>query len=160
MKYKYWRGTPDLEMKGNNVFVAGTNTEGRHGKGAAKLALEFGAKYGQARGLQGNAYGLVTKNLTAGYLEKSTGIVYERYGERSVSPEQIRANIQELYDFAISRPELIFHLGYRFWGNPDGTAKRSLNGYDSLEMYRMFTVDIDVPDNIRFHESFKFLELS
>lgn len=158
MKYKYWKGTADLEMVGNNIFVAGTNPSGIHGAGAAKLALQFGAKFGQGRGLQGNAYGLVTKNLTPGYVEKATGITYEKAGYRSVSPEQIRANVQELYDFARTRPELIFHLGYRYWGWPDGTPKKSLNGYNSLEIYKLFTKDIEVPENIRFHESFRFLE--
>jgi hypothetical protein len=38
----------------NVVFVFGSNTEGRHGAGAAKVAKDkFGAKYGQAKGMQG-----------------------------------------------------------------------------------------------------------
>jgi hypothetical protein len=158
-KYQYWRGTADLEMKGNNCLVFGSNPQGIHGAGAALLAVQIaGAKYGQGRGLQGNAYGLVTKNLTVGYTEKVTGITYPTKGYRSVSPEQIRVNIQELYDFALTRPELIFHLGYRYWGWPNGSPKKSLNGYNSKEMWDLFTKNMEVPDNIRFHESFKFLE--
>ena len=52
--------TPDE----NTVFVFGSNPEGRHGAGAAKIAREqFGAIYGQGEGLQGNAYALPTKRI-------------------------------------------------------------------------------------------------
>ena len=54
-------------LKPNEVFVFGSNTEGRHGKGAAKTAVDnFGAKYGQAEGPQGQSYAIVTKNLKEG----------------------------------------------------------------------------------------------
>lgn len=44
------------------VFVFGSNLAGRHGKGAAKWALENrGAKYGQGWGMQGNSYAIPTK---------------------------------------------------------------------------------------------------
>jgi hypothetical protein len=42
--------TPDniRELPPNYVFVFGSNYAGRHGRGAAKLALQkFGAKYGK-----------------------------------------------------------------------------------------------------------------
>lgn len=46
------------------IFVFGSNREGRHGLGAALHALEqWGAVLGQAEGLQGNSYGIVTKEL-------------------------------------------------------------------------------------------------
>jgi hypothetical protein len=44
------------------VFVFGSNEAGRHGKGAAKLARQWGAKAGQAEGMQGSTYALPTKN--------------------------------------------------------------------------------------------------
>jgi hypothetical protein len=44
------------------VFVFGSNLSGKHGKGAAKTALnKYGAKWGQAAGLQGQSYGIPTK---------------------------------------------------------------------------------------------------
>lgn len=47
-----------------NIFVFGSNTQGRHGKGAALEArLKHGAIYGQSRGLQGNSYAIITKDL-------------------------------------------------------------------------------------------------
>jgi hypothetical protein len=45
------------------IFVFGSNLAGRHGAGGAKDALDyFGAIYGQASGLQGNSYGIPTKD--------------------------------------------------------------------------------------------------
>ena len=46
------------------IFVFGSNTEGRHGKGAALYAKNHcGAIEGQAEGLQGNSYAIITKEL-------------------------------------------------------------------------------------------------
>tara|TARA_B100001063_G_C16486289_1_gene415140 strand:- start:137 stop:532 length:396 start_codon:yes stop_codon:yes gene_type:complete len=49
-------------IESNEIFVFGSNEAGRHGKGAAKTALKFGAKYNIARGLCGNTYAIPTKN--------------------------------------------------------------------------------------------------
>ena len=46
----------------NQIFVFGSNEAGRHGKGAAKTAIKWGAIYGQGEGLQGRTYGIPTKN--------------------------------------------------------------------------------------------------
>lgn len=47
----------------DRVFVFGSNTKGRHGKGAAEAALkDYGAIYGQAEGLQGRSYGIPTRD--------------------------------------------------------------------------------------------------
>jgi hypothetical protein len=51
-------------LKEGEVFVFGSNLAGRHGKGAAKQALTWGAKWGQASGLQGRTYGIPTKNAS------------------------------------------------------------------------------------------------
>jgi hypothetical protein len=60
------RVTPDniTELKDHEVFVFGSNESGRHGKGAAKTAMKWGAKYGQAKGLQGKTYGIPTVNAS------------------------------------------------------------------------------------------------
>ncbi len=45
------------------VWVFGSNTGGRHGKGAAAVAhRNFGARYGVGCGRTGNAYAIPTKN--------------------------------------------------------------------------------------------------
>ena len=45
------------------VFVFGSNLAGRHGKGAAKYAVQaYGAIYGQGEGRQGQSYAIPTKD--------------------------------------------------------------------------------------------------
>ena len=62
-KRQYYEG--DIMPSENTIFVFGSNPEGRHGSGSAKIALlHFGAIYGQGEGLQGNSYALPTKDLT------------------------------------------------------------------------------------------------
>lgn len=57
------RTTPFVtELKENEVFVFGSNESGRHGRGAAKQAKQWGARYGQAEGLQGKTYAIPTVN--------------------------------------------------------------------------------------------------
>jgi len=47
----------------NTIFVFGSNEAGRHGKGAALHARKnYGARYGQSSGLQGNSYAIPTKD--------------------------------------------------------------------------------------------------
>lgn len=51
-----------------DIFVFGSNKAGRHGKGAARYALEnYNAEYGVGEGLTGYAYAIPTKgqNLEA-----------------------------------------------------------------------------------------------
>jgi hypothetical protein len=50
------------ELKDNEIFVFGSNESGIHGAGAAKLALYWGAKWGQGVGLQGKTYAIPTKD--------------------------------------------------------------------------------------------------
>lgn len=54
----------DITPEPNTIFVFGSNPEGRHGLGAAKIArLYFGAKYGIGEGFQGKSYAIPTKDL-------------------------------------------------------------------------------------------------
>lgn len=55
--------TPDnITVLGHrDIFVFGSNLAGRHGGGAARIALNrFGAIYGHGEGLQGNSYAIPT----------------------------------------------------------------------------------------------------
>lgn len=46
------------------IFVFGSNLAGRHGKGAAKYAVDhFQAVYGVGEGRTGNAYAIPTKDI-------------------------------------------------------------------------------------------------
>ena len=137
-----------VSLSPNEIFVFGSNPEGRHGKGSAKIAKEkFGAQYGVGRGLTGRCYALPTKNLTANYFEKSTGITYSQYGEKSISKEQIKDNIKDLYEFAEENWNVRFYIAYNY-------TDTNLNGYTGDEMFEMFSSH-KIPNNIIFHESFK-----
>lgn len=83
------------ELNSNDIVVFGSNTEGRHGKGMAKFVKDYcGAVYGQARGIQGNSYAIVTKDL--------------KIGEKSIELSDIGNEIQQFLEFAHSRPDLTF----------------------------------------------------
>jgi len=136
---KYYKGNIVPETK--IVFVFGSNPEGRHGAGAAKIAREkFGAMYGCGEGLQGNSYALPTKDLR----------VTENNGLRSISREDIIKNIQKLYCCASVNPALTFFVAYR------NTDKMSLNGYTGYEMIDMFNEAGPRPANIIVSEEWAF----
>ena len=82
--------TPDYitELKENEIFVFGSNLQGMHGGGAARLAYEkFGAIWGQGVGLQGQSYGIPTMHG----------------GVNAIKPY-----VDEFIEFAKSHPELTF----------------------------------------------------
>lgn len=153
---KFWSGDKIEKLQENEIFVFGSNPTGFHGWGGAKSAVNFGAKNRVGRGLCGQTYALVTKNLKgqAGYLEESTGIVYDKEDYKSVSPEMIIANIKEMYDCARQNPHLEFIITYKREQWPNGSEKKSLNGYTPSEMIDMFIAN-EIPDNIVFHDSYK-----
>ena len=139
-KYPYYTG--DIKPGENIVFVFGSNPEGRHGAGAAKVAVEqFGAVYGQGEGLQGNAYALPTKDLR---------VKGNPDWKRSIPEKDIEQNITKLYEVARQNPEKSFCVAYR---NVDHT---SLNGYTGIEMMTMFInagrEAGGIPENIVFSE--------
>nr|WP_318493494.1 hypothetical protein [Photobacterium leiognathi] len=115
----------------------------------AKIGRDFwGAKYGQSRGISGRCYLLVTKNLTSGVTEN--GMTYPKSGYKSLTLSQIRANIEEMYVTAKS----VNHQS-EFWIVPYIENSRLLNGYTPFEIFSQFVVDIEVPKNIVFHNSWK-----
>lgn len=148
-----WTGDTITKLELNYVFVFGSNPEGRHGAGAAKAALQFGAKYGIGRGLQGQTYALVTKNLKEGFVEKladGTTKTYHKAGYRSISKENLIENIKEFYDCAEQNKHLKFFVVYK-------ADSKNLNGYSSKEMFEMLT-SYKIPDNVYLHSSFRVFE--
>jgi hypothetical protein len=124
-------------MPTNGVFVFGSNTEGKHGLGAALTAKEdFGAKYGQAEGLQGQSYAIITKDLAK--------------GKRSIPRSQLTDSFEKLYKFAAERPELKFYV------TKLGT---DLAGYTVSEIKDNLIaaqLGANIPDNIIFPKEFEF----
>ena len=148
-----WTGEQITKLEPNYIFVFGSNPEGRHGAGAARAALKFGAKYGIGRGLQGQTYALVTKNLKEGFVEKladGTAKTYLKAGYRSISQEDLIENIKEFYACAEQNKNLKFFLVYK-------ADSKNLNGYSSKELYEMLTT-YKIPDNVYLHSSFRIFE--
>lgn len=102
----------------------------------------------QSRGMSGRSYLLPTKSLRANWVEKQTGIHYDLEGDRSLSPQQITANISELYCVAEKFPEKFFIVPYI-------RTRRNLNGYSYDELLHMFVEAGNIPINIVFHESWR-----
>lgn len=133
----------DIQPDENVVIVIGTNPEGRHGKGAAKVAKEqFNAKNGKASGwLSQRAYGIVTKDLRSKQ-------------QPSIPAAQIIAEIRQLYIIAEKHPELKFCIAYR-----NQATEKTLNGYTGAQMVSFFLAAVfaqldskKIPGNIYFSE--------
>ena len=77
----------------NEVFVFGSNLSGRHGKGAAKTALGWGAKLGQAAGIQGKTYGIPTKDAAI---------------KRTLRIDEIKPFVDDFIEFAKANENLTF----------------------------------------------------
>jgi hypothetical protein len=123
-------------IKPNQIFVFGSNNQGRHGKGSALFArLRCGAIYGQASGLQGNSYAIITKDLT-------------KKIHPSISKDFIIKQIKELYEYAESENGLKFLFIVAYSGTGD-----NLNNYSCQEMADMFST-FSIPKNMIFEYDF------
>ena len=81
-------------LKSNEVFVFGSNLAGRHGGGAARLALEkFGAIYGQSTGHQGQSWAIPTKDFEVRF---------------ALSLEEIQKHIDSFIFVAKNTPNLTY----------------------------------------------------
>ena len=77
----------------NHIFVFGSNTAGRHGKGAALDAKNnFGAITGQGYGLQGQSFAIPTKDGDLNVLDN----------------KQIQGYIDKFFEFAKNNPDKTF----------------------------------------------------
>ena len=112
----------------NHIYVFGSNLAGKHGKGAAKTALLFGAKYGMGEGLYGNTYALPTKDENI----------------QSLPLAEINKYVETFTQFANKNPHLIF------WVTAIGTG---LAGY-SIEQIAPFFEKASGLQNVFLPESF------
>jgi len=111
----------------NEVFVFGSNRAGRHGAGAARQAVKWGAIYGQGEGHMGQTYGISTKGHKLEVLTLN----------------EIKINIERFLRYAEKHPELIFLV------TAIGTG---LAGYSSKQIAPLFGDNI--PSNVRLPQSF------
>ena len=85
------------ELKENEIFVFGSNRQGRHGLGSALTARnKFGAIYGQSEGLQGQSYAIITKELRKEYQPVSLG--------------EIKLGVDTFIQFAKDNKHLTFYV--------------------------------------------------
>ena len=89
------RTTPDFikKLEDDQIFVFGSNQGGRHGKGAAKTALGWGAIYGQGEGRQGRTYAIPTKDKSV---------------RRTLAINEIQPYVERFIEYAKEHPELTF----------------------------------------------------
>ncbi len=103
------------------IFVFGSNLAGRHGKGAALHARRYyEAIYGQGEGLQGQSYGIPTKDKKL----------------RTRSLGEIAVSISKFIEFAKAHPELQFEV------TPVGCG---LAGYAQRDIRPLFG---ELPNNV------------
>jgi hypothetical protein len=81
------------KLEPNEIFVFGSNLSGRHGKGAAKQALTWGAIWGQAAGIQGRTYGIPSKNASI---------------TRTLALTEIKPFVDDFIEFAKNNQSLTF----------------------------------------------------
>lgn len=112
----------------NKIMVFGSNSSGRHGKGAALFARQHkGAIYGQGFGEQGQSYAIPTKDANL-----------------VTMPLDIIANYVRLFiEDAKANPELEYYV------TPIGCG---LAGYKYSEIAPFFK---DVPSNVELNKYFK-----
>lgn len=116
------------ELKQNEIFVFGSNTAGKHGAGAAKQALKFGARYGEGIGRWGRTYAIPTKNT----------------GLKTLPLKIINEYVAYFIDYAKNLP------GNTFLVTPIGCG---LAGYTAKDIAPMFKNCLYV-DNIYLPEIF------
>lgn len=117
----------------NEIFVFGSNYGGRHGKGAALLAMrKFGAKPGQGTGLMGQSYGIATKDKHL----------------RTLSLQQIEIQIDKFMKFAYDNKQ------YTFFVTQIGCG---LAGYKPKEIAPLF-LKYEIPSNVALPMTFWKIE--
>lgn len=110
-----------------NIFVFGSNLAGRHGKGDALLARQrHGAIYGQGEGLQGQSYGLPTKNAFI----------------QSLPLAEVAKSVERFLVFARAHPEMNFDVA---------AVGCRLAGFKPAEIAPFFR---DAPPNCYLHPVF------
>ena len=95
MSEKYLPYTPEniTELAPGETFVFGSNLSGRHGKGAAKTALKWGAEYGRGLGHFGSTYAIPTVNHNI---------------SAALPIEEIEIFVDEFYLYVCDHPGLTF----------------------------------------------------
>lgn len=110
------------------IFVFGSNLAGRHGAGAAKWALENkGAIYGRGVGMQGDSYGIPTKDENV----------------RTLPLDRIKIFVDGFIDYAKNHPHLKFQL------TPIGCGLAGYKPFQIGPMFKGVSENVIVPDEFK-----------
>jgi len=118
-------------LKPNEIFVFGSNEGGKHAGGAAKIAMKWGAEWGNGVGIQGHTYAIPT-------LDEDFEMIDVR---------KIGDYVADFIEFARKHPKL------HFWVTEIGTG---IAGYTHAQIAPLFKKAINVP-NISLPLKFKEL---
>ena len=122
-----------MKVETNMVFVFGSNTEGIHGAGAAKFALQHhGANFGQGHGKQGNSYAIATRTVEQG----NPYIV-------DLPFDAVKANVAAFIEHAKANPQDEFQV------TQIGT------GHAGFTVEQMAPLFLDAPDNCLFDSAWE-----
>lgn len=88
-------------MLPDDIFVFGSNIEGRHGKGAAlEAARHYGAVRGEGEGHHGRSYAIPTRQTAMGRAQR---LITLRLSD-------IEIHVRTFLDYAREHPELGFYV--------------------------------------------------
>ena len=130
------RTTPEYitELAENERFVFGANLTGRHGRGAARQAMDqFGAQYGVGEGLTGQCYAFPT--LDAYF--------------RKLPLDTLREGVSNLIETAEANPHLTFlvtKVGCGLAGFSEGTM---------IDVFDGVFCEYGIPENIVLPEGWR-----
>lgn len=126
------------ELKPNEYALAPTNRQGRHGRGFARWMMNHGGLvYGHASGPCGQAYGVITKDLT-------------KKIHPSVSEKEIFFQLIHFYEWAYwseRQKHARIYIPYK-------AGSTLLSGYTVEQMAKLFACVSQIPDNVFFEEGF------
>ena len=126
-EYTHWMELPKGPPE-KRVFVFGSNEKGIHGAGAALFARQnHGAILGQGVGLQGNSYGIPTKDRQLKTLPLGS---IEKY-------------VKEFLSFASEHPEMIFDV------TRVGTGLAGYSDADISPMFAKAGKNVNLPEGWR-----------
>lgn len=124
------------DLAKNQVFVFGSNEAGRHGRGAAYTAKQWGARNGVGYGLEGQTFAIPTKDSNI----------------RTLPLKKIHEYVEKFTQFAITHPQYHFLVtrigcglaGYTpqeiapmfFTASTMSNVSLSQDFYDAIQVYR------------------------
>lgn len=122
------------ELKPNEVFVFGSNLSGIHGKGAAKTALQWGAKSGRGVGREGQTYAIPTRGRWNKSVRTFNKLDIEIIGEY----------VWDFMAYAKHEPETVFLV------TKIGCGYAGFNLPDMAKLFAMF----EITDNVSLPKEF------